>query len=169
MSGFSGSMSAKWLVKTEMNIDDLSIAKKLLHDEELTLCVVKEGGTIFRSQSHGVAPFLQAIENLEGKLEGSCVADKVLGKAVALLCVYSRVRGVYGVTVSRAAKVLFQKNSVPFEYDFLVETILGLDGTSVCPFEKLVRRVSSPVGAYRMLVNACRVKGQSSSVRREET
>jgi len=76
-------------------MQDLEIAKERLNEEGLALSVVKGGEMIFESVSHGISGFLEAVERLEEKLEGASVADRVVGKAIALLCVYAKVRALY--------------------------------------------------------------------------
>ena len=141
-----------------MNVDDLRIAKRLLMENKLTLCVVKEQDNLFESKSHGVAAFLEIVEEMKDKLEGASVADKVAGKAVALMCVYVKVKAVYATTLSIAAEALFERHSIYFEYDNLVEGILRADRNSICPFEQLVRDVSDSSEAYRKLKSACHSK-----------
>jgi len=127
-------------------------------ENKLTLCVVKEQDTLFESELHGVAAFLELVEEMKDKLEGASVADKVVGKAVALMCVYVKVKAVYATTLSLAAEALFERHSIYFEYDNLVEGILRADRNGICPFEQLVRDVSDSSEAYRKLKSACRSK-----------
>jgi formylmethanofuran dehydrogenase subunit E len=140
-------------LKNEETKKDLKIAKNRLINSNLTLCIVKGGKTLFESRSHGVASFLTAVQELKGNLEKSCVADKIVGKAVALLCVHFKIGAVYADTVSRPAKAMFEKCSLHFEYGHLVENVLNAERTSLCPFERLVKNVLDPGDAYEKLVN----------------
>ena len=129
-------------------MNDLDIAKSHLQEKELTLTIVKEGSVIFETCSHRISGFLGAIEKLGDKLEGASVADRVVGKAIALLCVYARIRRVYAEILSRKAKAVFEENGVPCEWKELVETILDLNQRGVCPFEKAATDISDPEKAY---------------------
>ena len=142
-------------LKNEETRKDFKIARNRLIDENLTLCIVKGGKILFESKSHGVTSFLTAVQELKGNLEKSCVADKIVGKAVALLCVHFKVGAVYADTLSRPAKAIFEKCSLHFEYDRLVENVLDPERTSLCPFERLVKNVLDPGDAYEKLVNHC--------------
>ena len=117
------------------------------------MCIVKGGKILFESRSRGVASFLTAAQELKENLEGSCVADKVVGKAVALLCVHFKIAAVYADILSRPAKAIFEKWSLYFEYSHLVENVLNAERTSLCPFEQLVKNVLDPSEAYEKLVN----------------
>ncbi|MGB8779098.1 MAG: DUF1893 domain-containing protein [Candidatus Bathyarchaeia archaeon] len=134
---------------------DLETAKRGLSERHLTLSVVKEGHVIFEAKTHGVSGFMEAVEEFKDRLDGASVADRVVGKAIALLCVYVNARAVYAATISKAAKVLLEGNSVYLEWDSLVENILGADKSKTCPFEQLVDRITDPVDAYRKLKSAC--------------
>jgi formylmethanofuran dehydrogenase subunit E len=139
--------------KNEKPAEDFSIAKNRLIDKNLNLCIVKGGKILFESRSRGVSSFLTAAQELKENLEGSCVADKIVGKAVALLCVHFKVAAVYADILSRPAKAMFQGRSLCFEYTHLVENVLNAERTSLCPFERLVRNVTDPGNAYQKLVN----------------
>jgi len=128
---------------------DLEIAKSRLTEENLTLSVVKNAEIIFESNSHGVSGLLEAIEKLGEKLKDASVADRVVGKAIALLCVYAKVKAVYAITLSEKAKTTLKKYKIYHECKNLVKKILNIDKTETCPFEKLAMEISSPKEAYK--------------------
>ncbi|NWG10781.1 DUF1893 domain-containing protein [Candidatus Bathyarchaeota archaeon] len=130
---------------------DLDIAKQRLKENNLTMSIVKNGKTIFENSSHGISGFLEAIEKRSDTLKGASVADKITGKAIALLCVYSKVKAVYAVILSKKARTLLEKYKVYHEWNKLVENILDTSGTDKCPFEKLADEISDPENAYGKL------------------
>jgi len=132
-------------------MQDLEIAKKRLDEESLTLSIVKDGKVVFETVSHGVSGFLEAIEKLGEGLEGASVADRIAGKAIALLCIYAKVKAVYAIILSKGAKTVFEKYAVYHEWNNLVENILDIDKAGICPFEKLATKISNPNDAYRKL------------------
>jgi hypothetical protein len=129
-------------------MSDLDTAKNRLYSKDLTLTVVKNGDILFETSSHRISGFLGAIEQFGDRLEGASVADRVAGKAVALLCVYAGISQVYAVVLSRKAKTVFQENGIPCEWQELVDNILDLNRNSVCPFEKTAADISDPQKAY---------------------
>jgi len=132
----------------ELVMNDLDIAKSRLRQNGLTLTIVKEGAVLFETGSHRISGFLGAIEQLGGKLEGASVADRVVGKAIALLCVYAGIRHVYAEVLSRKAKAVLEENGIPCQLKELVDTILDLSRSGVCPFEKAAADISDPEKAY---------------------
>ena len=127
---------------------DLDIAKSRLYKKEFTLVVVKNGKVLFETRSHRIAGFLSAIEQLDATLEGATVADRVAGKAVALLCVYAGISDVYAGVLSRKAKAVFEEYGISCEWKELVDNILDLNRNGVCPFEKAAADISDPEQAY---------------------
>jgi len=132
-------------------MQDLEIARERLSEKRLTLCIVKEGEVVFETRSHGISGFLKAVEEFGDKLRGASVADRVVGKAIALLCIYASVSGVYALTLSRKAKELLEENAIHVEWDDLVENVLSADKATACPFEKLAAGIADPRDAYRRL------------------
>jgi hypothetical protein len=134
-----------------MTLQDLETAKSRLKEGNLTLSIVKNGKVLFETVSHGVSGFLAAVEKCGNRLEKASVADRIVGKAIALLCAYAKIRAVYAVTLSKKAKTVLEENSVHHEWENLVENILGADGKSMCPFERLADEIPNPKEAYKKL------------------
>ena len=130
---------------------DLEKAKRVLRDKNQSLVIVKGGKTIFHSDSSGIDSLLKAIEELGEELSGASVADKVVGKAAALLLAYSGGAEVYAATLSRKGLKTLRRHGIPVEYDLLVPEILNKKGKDRCPFEKLTSGIESPDQAYEAI------------------
>jgi hypothetical protein len=130
---------------------DLEVAKSRLKDRDLTLVIVKDGQVIFETESQGVGGFLQAIEKLGKRLVASSVADKIVGAAAAMLCVYSKVSSVFAATISEEGIKVLENNQIIYQFENEVPNILNHDKTDVCPFEKLVIGFREPKEAYTKL------------------
>jgi hypothetical protein len=143
-------------------MNDLEIAKNQLYRKELTLAIVKNGEVLFETHSHRISGFLGAIEQFGARLEGASVADRVAGKAIALLCVYAKIKEVYAEVLSKKAKTVFEQSGINHEWKELVDHILDLNKSGVCPFEKAAESISDPKDAYRIFkalqesLKACR-------------
>ena len=130
---------------------DLELAKSRLKDRDLTLVIVKKGQVIFETKSQGVGGFLRAIEKLGKRLVASAVADKIVGAAAAMLCVYSEVSSVFAVTISEEGIRVLEDNDIIYQFENEVPNILNHDKTDICPFEKLVIGSRDPKKAYTKL------------------
>ena len=130
---------------------DLDLASKRLNQKNLSLVVVKNGRVLFETESHGLSDLVEAINHLQSSMKGSSVADRIVGRAAALLFVYSGVSAVFAVTMSDGGKAILDNNNVFHEFEKRVPRILNLKKTDACPFEKLVAKLSSPEEAYERL------------------
>jgi len=132
-------------------MQDLDIAKNVLKKNSCTLVIVKNGGVVYETNSPGIQGLLTAIEKIGKEMNGSTVADKIVGEAAAQLCAYSHVNEVFAMTLSLCGKNVLKKNNIRYEYENLVPNILNFKKTDLCPFEKLVAECSNPAEAYERL------------------
>ena len=136
-------------------MQDLELAKKQLHDQQLTLAIAKGGQVLFQTNSHRISGFIGAIGKLGTQLNGASVADRVAGKALALLCVYAGIREVYAEVLSRKAQAVFEENKIGVQWQQLVDNVLDLNKAGVCPFEKVAADIVDPkdsFGAFKALL-----------------
>ena len=129
-------------------MNDLEKAKNQLNQNQLTLIIVKNEETLFETKSHRISGFLTAIGQLGKKLKCASVADKVVGKAVALLCVYAGVNAIYAETLSKKARDVLEKAGITCEWKELVGNILDPRKNDVCPFEKEAANITNLEDAY---------------------
>lgn len=130
----------------------METAKNRLLEKGLSLVIAKNGSVLFETRQSGVSGFLLAIEKFgRWSLQGSSVADRVVGRAAALLCAYCSVRTVYALVLSEGGKRVLEENEVAFEFQNLVPNILNRQKTGPCPFEKTVATVSDVEEAYERL------------------
>jgi hypothetical protein len=127
---------------------DLEFAKLKLIEENLSLVIVKNGKVIFETKKQGINGFLHAIEKLDKTLVTASVADKIIGVAAAMLCIYADVVSVFALTISEEAARVLEDNNVPVLFERKVSSILNRDKNDVCPFEKVARASGSPDEAY---------------------
>jgi hypothetical protein len=131
-------------------MQDLDLAKKQLYSKQLTLAIAKNGQVLYQTDSHRISGVIHAIDSLGTELKGASVADKVAGKALALLCIYAGVREVYAEVLSKTAKALFQEYQIDCHWQQLVDNVLDLNKTGVCPLEKAAADISNPKDSYRV-------------------
>ncbi len=143
-------------------MNDLELAKKTLEKNDLTLVIAAKGKILFKTKMKGVTGFLTALQDHPDALADSSVADRVVGKAIALLCLYGKAGSIYAKTLSQKAKELLE-TKVSLEYDSLVANILSVDGANICPFERAVANISDPKEAYVKLMSICRPQSQTSA------
>jgi hypothetical protein len=115
------------------------------------LVIVKKGKVIFETKKQGISGFLQAIEKLNQNLVAASAADKIVGVAAAMLCVYSGVVSVFALTISEEAIRVLEDRNISCRFEKKVSNILNRDKNDVCPFEKLAMASESSDEAYMKL------------------
>ncbi len=129
---------------------NLSNAKKLL--ENGNTCVLFKNDEVITSKERGIKPIIQLIaENKD--LKGFYLADKIIGKAVALLAKYTGIRNVYGEVMSNSAKKTLEQNGIEYSYKTLTDKIINREGTGICPMEETVQNIENANEAYIALKN----------------
>ena len=131
--------------------DDLDLAKEALHKNGVTLVAAKNGALLFKSKSHGVSDLVTMIDDLGRLTEGGSLADSVVGRAAALLCVYSGIVAVYGAKMSEGARMTLRTNHVRCESGTIVPRILNRAKDDICPFDRAVLGVDDPSVALEKL------------------
>jgi len=131
-------------------MDLLERAKVLLSDSGASFVAVKEGEEHI-SNDKGIAPILKILQETPDFLKGAFVADKVIGKAAALLLRYAGVERLYTRTLSQLAVQVLDDSFMTYEYDQLVPNIINRTGDGMCPMEQKVLNISDPVEAYKLL------------------
>jgi len=109
---------------------------------------------LLKKQGDGIKPFLETIDELGQKMNGSTVGDRILGKASALLCVYSKVANVYSPQSTKSALAVLIRAGIPGQTDEMIPYIKNRYGNDICPFEKMLLNIDSPDEAYKTLKQA---------------
>ena len=128
----------------------LEKAKMTLLEGGFTFVLVN-GDQEYVSSLMGIAPLLSLLKNSPGLLKGASVADKVVGKAAAMLMLYGGVSDIYSGIISHPALSVLEKAELKIESDRRVSYIENRAGTDMCPMEKRVLHLSDPEECYRLL------------------
>ena len=116
-------------------------AKALLSDE--VRCAIISGQKTFTSGKKGVAPLIELIDSGDD-YNGCIAADRIVGKAAALLYVKLGAVEVYAEVLSKAAIGVLESNGIKFSYNSIVEFIHNRQGDGMCPMEMTVTDISDP-------------------------
>lgn len=126
----------------------LEQAKKLLPGHSIVLVKDKD---IIISDGRGISPMIKYIE--ENKcLENYSCADLIVGKAVAMLFVKTKIKEVYGEVMSKNAYEYLVKHNISCSYKIKVDSIINRSGTDICPMEKVVLDIDDVDEAYTALI-----------------
>jgi len=129
----------------------LALAKEALFRDNFTLVLVKNARLLFKSKSHGVTDIIAMIDELGEFTRSASLADSVVGRAAALLCLHSGITSVYGSRMSEGAVSIFKARGIHHEFGQLVPRILNRKMDDICPFDKAVSGIEEPVVALERL------------------
>jgi len=124
-------------------MNDLSIAKHILKEKCLTLAIVKNGNVIFTSTERGIQPLFTIVNGSADQLIDSSVADKVTGKAAALLYKHAGIRELYTNVISEKAVGVLENTPVLFDYDLSVPYIKNRNQSGMCPVESMSSEIDN--------------------------
>lgn len=102
------------------------------------------------SESAGIRPMLDWIGK-KTDLRGFEAADRIVGKAAAMLFVYAGVKKVYAEVLSRPGRRYLEENGVSVCWGTLTERIVNRRGDGLCPMEETVLDIADASEAYLAL------------------
>ena len=113
---------------------DLDRTRAALPGHTLALC---RGGEVVTSDRRGVMPMLGFLR--EGRdLSGFCAADRVVGRAAAMLFAKAGVRAVFAEVMSDGAAALLAAHGIDALCDVRTAAIENRQKTGLCPMESAV-------------------------------
>ncbi|MDO5440484.1 MAG: DUF1893 domain-containing protein [Erysipelotrichaceae bacterium] len=130
---------------------DIIKAKELLKDDK-TLILVKDDDVI-ESTLSGIKPLIGLLNNNKD-LNGYSIADKIVGKAQAMLIVKANIKEVYTKVLSKQGEMILKKYNIPYSYETLTDQIINRKGTDICPMEKTVKDIDNIEDGYILLKEA---------------
>lgn len=136
-----------------MTDKNLNYIKDILSKENHTIVILKKDASVLTSDDRGVSPLIKLLKEDKLQLQDSIIADKVVGKAAALLMIFGGVKEVYTPIISKPAIKVFNINNVKINYDKEVDRIINRKGDGLCPMETLCLDIDNPKEAFERLSN----------------
>jgi len=133
--------------------DILAQAREMIGKEGTSCVVIREGKIIHSADGRGVSPLLMLYNMDREKLRGSCVVDRVIGKAAAMILDLGKVNSVYGGIMSHAAQGYLSERGIPFLYGQSVDLITDQTGEGICPIENSVLSINEPEAGLAAMTN----------------
>lgn len=114
----------------------------------------------YYSKDSGIKPVIFKINEKKDYFKGLEVADKIIGKASAMLLVLSGVKKIEAIVLSKAGKAILDKYQIEYTYEELVEYIINRKGDGMCPMEICVKDIEDLEEAYIALNNKVKELGK---------
>ena len=141
---------------------DLELAKERLRGGALAFAIAKQGVVLKTGTREGVGELLEALDELGDAARGASLADKVVGKAVAMVARLHKMSAVYSPLASEAAQSALDIDHIPLEFDNLVPLILNKRGDGPCPMERLTLSYDDPGLAVTALRDFVHTRAQAA-------
>ena len=123
-------------------MSDLSHAKKLLAEDPSLTCVLCKDGQVYSSQRRGIAPMMDFLD-ADTPLRGFSAADRIVGKAAAMLFALAGVKEVFAEVITHNALKIFERYGLACSYGVLTDQIVNREGSGPCPMEETVKNIES--------------------------
>lgn len=128
----------------------LNRAIRVLSEEGVS-CVVLRDKETFTATGVGVKPLMGFLRKDRRFFQDAVVADKVIGKAAAMLLIAGGAQAVYGAVMSDTAVEILTKNCVVCDWGERVPYIKNRTNTGICPLEDAVKALDDPAAAFPVL------------------
>jgi len=109
-----------------------------LKSGECSVAAVCTNGKLYTESGSSVRPLFRIWSEHHDDLAGACVADKVIGKAAAVLLAEAKVAEVFGFLMSESGLAALKSHGVKASCGQLVPRIDNRSETDMCPSEKAV-------------------------------
>jgi len=117
--------------------NDLKKAVDVLDSEGRALVLVRDGAVLMKDDRRGIGPMYD-IATKERRLAcGSSLADKVIGKAAAMLAVDAGIDKLYAAVLSEEAERVLSEEGIYYEFKRKVPFIQNRQKSGKCPMELL--------------------------------
>lgn len=122
---------------------DIELAKDLMYKDKKAIVIVKDKKVIFSSEGRGIKPVYTALNELKDELRGSSAADRVVGKAAAMIYEHAGVKELSTMLISESAMNVLNKTPITYEYEKSVPYIENRDRSGMCPVEALSQKADN--------------------------
>ena len=120
----------------------LEKAKSIIKNTDAVFAYVSENEEII-SDAKGIG-FVASLCNDKKDLSKGAAADKIVGKAAAMLFVFLGLRYVHAQTLSEGAVKVFEEYGVEYSYDVITKAIVNRKGDGLCPMEMVAKDAETP-------------------------
>jgi len=130
-----------------MNLEQL---KQYIKQPDV-VCALSNGNITLTSNLAGVRPWMQWLRECPETLINATVADRVVGKAAAMLMIKAGIKALHTPLMSQHAYLYLRNQSIEFTFDQIVPYITNREKNDICPLEKVVLDESDAEIGYQKI------------------
>ncbi len=116
-------------------MDNLIKAKDIIENTPAVFAAVSNN-EVCTSEKRGITALLDYYEACKS-FENFAIADRVIGKAAAMLMCMMNAKTVHAQTISRHALAFFEETGVNITYGILCDYVKNRTGDGICPMEEV--------------------------------
>ena len=130
---------------------DLELAQEIFAREAPMFVLVREGRELARGALPGVREFVATLQRLGADARGASLADKVVGKAVAIAAAHAGIIAIATPLASELTTQTCMAHGIALHAARIVPRIKNATGDGLCPMESLVLGIAEPLAAVAAL------------------
>lgn len=134
-----------------MIMNKLEKAVNILNQKEYSFVLYKNEADIKCDIGIGLKPIMAVLREDRRGFEQAVIADKVIGKAAALMAVLGGAQAVHGALMSKTAIRVFETFKIPYTNEVVVPIIENRTQTGMCPLEQAVQDIEDLEEAYNAI------------------
>ena len=127
------------VMKLQKNAMDIAI--DMIKSQKATCVTMRKGKIETQGSPRGIAYIIDLYE--KDMLAGAFVADKIVGKAAAMVFTVGGVAQCYAENISEGALKWLTDHNIPTEYTNISEHIINRTGDGICPMELSVQDIDN--------------------------
>lgn len=120
-------------------MDNLKLARETLYIENQKIVIVNDNSIVYKADSFGIKPLFIAFNTIKDKMKGSSCADRVIGKAAALIYKKAQIKELYCDIITTAGKEVLQNNGINVTYIEEIDYVQNREKNGMCPVETLAK------------------------------
>ncbi len=121
----------------------LNKLKKELILSDYTCIIANDKEIIYKSNDKGILPLIKYLDSACND-NNLYIADKVIGRAAALLCIKAKIKYLYASTISTPAIKILRANHIFYQFDKETPFIKNRQKNGKCPMETISKGITSP-------------------------
>lgn len=119
-------------------------ARAMIDAGECSVALFRGGAVQRTASGRGIGPLLGIRDEAPEALCGAAAADRIIGRAAAMIMVLSGVTAAYAAVMSEAGRDMLSSHGVAWACGTLAPYIVNREGTGMCPIEQSVADERDP-------------------------
>ena len=132
-------------------IKNIEIARDIITSTDSSIVIIQNGEIIKKEKGEEIQLFFNIKNDLKTQIEGTVVGVKNLGKALALICRDSGIKGVYSKYATKTGIAILITSGIPSQIDEMIPFVKNYENDDISLFEERIKDIESTNEAYDVL------------------